>query len=189
MTTTDESDYTTDLFGSGGPASSGQKYYGKYRGTVVNNVDPLLIGRIQAFVPDVAAVLPSSWAMPCVPIAGIQSGAWMVPALGSDVWIEFEQGDPDFPIWVGGFWGSPAHVPALAQAGVPGSPSIVLQTLTQNMLMISDAPGPAGGILLQCKLASISVSEAGIIIQNGQGASITLTGPTVAVNLGALVVT
>ena len=48
-----------------------KRYYGKYRGTVINNVDPMQIGRIQAMVPDVAALLPSSWAMPCIPVAGI----------------------------------------------------------------------------------------------------------------------
>ncbi|MDQ1436894.1 MAG: hypothetical protein QOK43_523 [Acidimicrobiaceae bacterium] len=175
---------------SGGEGSGGGgHFYGKYRATVLNNIDPMGIGRIQAFVPDVSAVLPSSWCMPCVPITGVQSGIHVVPAIGAGVWIEFEQGDPDYPIWVGGFWGSRADVPALAQAGVPGSPSIVLQTQTQNTLMISDAPGPAGGILIKARSgASISVSDTGIIIQNGQGASLVLQGPQVIVNLGALVV-
>ncbi|MDQ1443863.1 MAG: hypothetical protein QOI20_327 [Acidimicrobiaceae bacterium] len=173
----------------GGGSGGGGQFYGKYRATVLNNIDPMGIGRIQAFVPDVSAVLPSSWCMPCVPITGVQSGIHVVPAIGAGVWIEFEQGDPDYPIWVGGFWGSRADVPALAQAGVPGSPSIVLQTQTQNTLMISDAPGPAGGILIKARSgASISVSDTGIIIQNGQGASLVLQGPQVIVNLGALVV-
>ena len=71
-------------------------------------------------VPDVSNVLPSTWAMPCVPFAGIQSGFYAVPAIGSQVWVEFEQGNPDYPIWVGCFWGSAGDVPALALAGVPG---------------------------------------------------------------------
>jgi hypothetical protein len=45
------------------------KHYGKYRGTVTENVDPMQLGRIQAMVPDVSGLLPSSWAMPCVPVA------------------------------------------------------------------------------------------------------------------------
>ncbi len=81
------------------------KFHGKYRGTVVNNVDPEQRGRIQALVPDVSGLIPSSWAMPCVPFAGKQSGVYVVPQIGAGVWIEFEQGDPDYPIWVGGFWG------------------------------------------------------------------------------------
>ncbi len=57
-------------------------FYGKYRGTVMNNIDPLLIGRIQAIVPDVAGFIPSSWAMPCVPVAGINMGVFTVPPIG-----------------------------------------------------------------------------------------------------------
>ena len=86
----------------------------------VNNVDPMQIGRIQAIVPDVSGVVPTSWAMPCVPVAGINTGVFTVPPIGSGVWIEFEQGDPDYPIWVGGFWGTAAEVPVLAHAVPPG---------------------------------------------------------------------
>ena len=45
--------------------SQEEKYFGKYRGTVVNNVDPLQIGRILVMVPDVSGIVPTSWAMPC----------------------------------------------------------------------------------------------------------------------------
>ena len=41
--------------------------YGKYRATVVNNIDPLQIGRIQVLVPDAAGLVPSTWAMPSPP--------------------------------------------------------------------------------------------------------------------------
>ena len=163
--------------------------YGKYRGTVVNNVDPMGIGRIQAIVPDVAGVAPGSWAMPCLPLAGMNSGIFAVPLPGSGVWIEFERGDPDRPIWVGGFWGSAAEVPLLAHAVPPAVPGITLQTPLKNGLVISDLPGPAGGILIQTATgAMISVSDVGIVISNGKGAVINMTGPSVDVNLGALTV-
>lgn len=165
------------------------KYYGKYRGTVFNNIDPEQCGRIQAFVPDVLGIAPSSWAMPCFPIAGKQMGAYMIPQIGSGVWIEFEQGDPDFPIWAGCFYGIVAEVPPLALAGNPASPSIVLQTSLQNTLVISDLPGPTGGIMLKSATgATIIVNDTGITIQNGKGASIVMAGPTVTINNGALVV-
>jgi uncharacterized protein involved in type VI secretion and phage assembly len=167
-----------------------KQFFGKYRGTVFNNVDPMQMGRLQAMVPDVANVLPSSWAMPCFPFAGIQNGAFAVPAIGSGVWIEYEQGNPDYPIWSGCFWGSAAEVPALALAAPPALQQIVLQTVGQNTLLISDVPGPTGGILMKTTAgAMISISETGIIIDNGQGAMITLTGPSVTVNEGALMVT
>ena len=163
--------------------------YGKYRGTVINNVDPMQIGRIQAMVPDVAGFVPSTWAMPCVPVAGINNGLFTVPMIGSGVWVEFERGDPDYPIWVGGYWGIAAEVPVLARMVPPAVPGITLQTPLKNGLIISDVPGPTGGILIQTATgAMISVSDVGIIISNGKGAVINMTGPTVDVNLGALTV-
>jgi uncharacterized protein involved in type VI secretion and phage assembly len=167
-----------------------KQFFGKYRGTVLNNVDPMQMGRLQAIVPDIANIIPSSWAMPCVPVAGIQAGILAVPVIGSGVWIEYEQGDPDYPIWSGCFWGSAAEVPALALAAPPALQQIVLQTIGQNTVLISDVPGPTGGILLKTTAgAMISISDTGIIITNGQGATITLTGPSVTVNEGALMVT
>jgi uncharacterized protein involved in type VI secretion and phage assembly len=163
------------------------KFYGKYRGTVMENVDPLQTGRILVQVPDVSNVLPSTWALPCLPFTGIQSGFYAVPAIGSQVWVEFEQGNPDYPIWVGGFWLTAADVPALALAGVPGLQQVVIQTTTQNTLLISDVPGPTGGILLKSSTgALISITDIGITISNGQGAMLTMTGPAVTVNEGAL---
>ncbi|MCG7756167.1 MAG: phage baseplate assembly protein V [Nitrosomonas sp.] len=146
-----------------------------------------------AMVPDVLGMTPSSWALPCVPMAGKQQGVFMVPQLGSGVWIEFEQGNPDYPIWVGGFWGVAAEVPALALAPPPIPPgqNIVMQTTGQNMLLLSDsAPTPvSGGIVLKSATgAMFVVNDSGIYISNGKGAMITMVGPTVTINNGALVV-
>ncbi|RDD82151.1 baseplate assembly protein [Dyella tabacisoli] len=165
------------------------RYYGKYRGTVLNNIDPMQIGRIMALVPDVSSFLPSSWAMPCMPWGGIQTGVFCVPIIGAGVWIEFEQGDPDYPIWSGCYWGSAAEVPAAALLSPPPVPAITMQTPLQNSLSISDLPGPTGGIMIKSMTgATITVNETGIIIQNGQGASISMVGPSVTINAGALVV-
>jgi hypothetical protein len=185
--------------------SEANKHYGKYRGTVINNIDPEQRGRIMAFVPDVLGIIPSSWAMPCVPIAGKLEGTFMVPQIGAGVWIEFEQGDPDYPIWVGGFWGSAPEVPAaaLVPPAVPPGQNIVIQTTLQHSLIISDAipvpvpapiPAPAppgtGGIILRSPSgAMVVVNDTGIYIHNGKGASIELIGPTVMINKIALVVT
>jgi uncharacterized protein involved in type VI secretion and phage assembly len=157
--------------------------YGKYRGTVIDNVDPLQMGRLLVQVPDVSNVIPSTWAMPCVPFTGIQCGFFVVPPVGAGVWIEFEQGNSDYTIWTGGFWGSAA----VALAGPPGVQQIVIQSFTENTLMISDVPGPTGGILLKSNTgALIAINDTGITISNGQGATIVLTGPSVTVNEGAL---
>jgi len=167
-----------------------KKFFGKYRGTVVNNLDPMQIGRIQVLVPDVSNIMLSSWAMPCVPVAGIQTGIFTVPPISAGVWVEFEQGDPDYPIWVGGFWGTAAEVPALAHAVPPVLFGITLQTTLQNGIVISDVPGPTGGIMLKSTTgATLIVNDTGIYIQNGKGASIVMVGPTVTVNQGALMIT
>jgi hypothetical protein len=170
-----------------------RKYYGKYRGTVLINVDPEFRGRIMAQVPDVFGLLPSSWALPCVPLAGKSQGTFMVPQIGAKVWIEFEQGDPDHPIWTGGFWGLSAEVPAmgLVPPAVPPGQNIAIQTTGQALLLLSDsAPTPvSGGIILQSLTgAKIVVNDSGIYIDNGKGASITMIGPTVTVNQGALTI-
>lgn len=176
------------------PTTNSTKYYGKYRATVVNNLDPEQRGWIQAIVPDVLGLIPSSWAMPCVPIAGKQQGIFMIPQIGASVWIEFEQGDADYPIWVGGFWGIAAAVPALALAPPPIPPgqNIVVQTTLQNSIILSDStPTPlTGGIVLKSATgATIVVNDSGIYIQNGKGASLTMLGPTVTINNGALIIT
>lgn len=165
------------------------QYFGKYRGTVLNNVDPLQLGRLLVVVPDVSNVIPTTWAMPCAPVGGAQTGFYAVPPIGSGVWVEFEQGDPDHPIWVGSFWGSAAEVPALARAAPPAVPLIALQTVLQNGIVISDLPGPTGGIVLKTTTGvSLIVNDTGIYLNNGKGATITLVGTAVAINGTALTV-
>ncbi|MFZ0420285.1 MAG: phage baseplate assembly protein V [Candidatus Sulfotelmatobacter sp.] len=176
--------------------STPQRFYGKFRGLVVDNLDPMQMGRIVAQVPDALGETPSSWAMPCVPAAGIQAGCFFVPPIGSQVWMEFEQGNPDYPIWSGGFWGQASDIPMLALAPPPVVPSagqnIVLQTSGQNTLVISDAaPTPAtGGIILQSSAgATLIVNDSGIYLSAGPGmATISLTGSLVAINDTALTI-
>ncbi|MDD3873172.1 MAG: phage baseplate assembly protein V [Methanosarcina sp.] len=165
------------------------KFLGKYRGTVINNIDPEQKGRIQVIVPDVSNIMISSWALPCMPVGGIQTGMFAIPPIGAGVWVEFEQGNPDYPIWTGCFWGSTTEVPALAKMVPPAVSGITFQTTLQNGIIISDVPGPTGGIMLKSTTgASIIVNDTGIYIQNGKGASIIMTGPTVTINQGALTI-
>lgn len=181
-----------------------KKYYGKYPGTVLNNVDPERRGRLMLNVPDVLGVIPSSWAEACVPLAGPTGppmGVYLVPPIGAGVWVEFEKGDPNRPIWVGCRWGAQSDIPLAAQAGNPADPSLVLQSLLQQAIIISDMPPSppppvmpptptTGGIILRSTTgAYIVVNDAGIFISNGKGASIELLGPSVMINKVALVVT
>ena len=176
-----------------GPAESGP-YVGKYRATVLNNVDPEQRGRLMLSVPDVLGPIPSTWAEACVPLAGPTGpamGVYMVPPIGAGVWAEFEQGDLNYPIWSGCRWGGQSDVPSIAMAGNPADPNIVIQSLLQHSIMISDMPpSPAtGGIIIQSTTgAKIVVNDSGIYITNGKGATITMVGPTVDLNNCALTV-
>lgn len=78
-------------------------YFGKYRGTVTDNGDSTNRGRLKVHVPAVLGDL-EVWAMPCLPYAGNNVGVFMIPESGAGVWVEFEGGDPSYPIWTGGFW-------------------------------------------------------------------------------------
>jgi len=88
-----------------GYGHGGNRHWGKYRGKVKDNKDPLGIGRIQALVPAFGED-PINWAMPCTPYGGPQEGFYMIPPVGANVWIEFEGGDTNYPIWTGCFWGT-----------------------------------------------------------------------------------
>jgi len=105
-----------------GEAGGREKIYGKYRGIVLNNLDPLNLGRIQASVAEVLGEVPTGWATPCAPYAGTGSGFFSIPPVGAGVWIEFEAGDVSRPIWTGGYWGT-AEPPAVPPAP-PGTPTM-----------------------------------------------------------------
>lgn len=170
--------------------SEEKQYWGKYQGTVVNNVDPELRGRIQAIVPDISSVIPTTFAEACVPLAGPTGppmGVYMVPPVGAGVWIEFEHGDPNKPIWTGCRWGGQSDVPPLAHIGPPGIPNIVIQTVGQNAFIINDTPGPTGGIMLKSTsgASTIIINDTGITIN---GLTVTING-VVNINNGALAVT
>jgi Type VI secretion system/phage-baseplate injector OB domain len=83
-----------------------RRFFGKYRGKVVNNRDPLHLGRLQVEVPAILGDRRDSWALPATPYAGKDVGFFMIPPIGTNIWVEFEAGDADYPIWAGCFWGS-----------------------------------------------------------------------------------
>lgn len=159
-------------------------FFGKYRGKVENNVDPMQMGRVQVSVPAVLGPGKMSWAMPCAPFAGPGVGLFLVPPTGANVWVEFEAGDPHYPIWSGGFWGTgeaPAS-PALAEMKVLKTDCI---TLT-----LSDLAG-GGGFTLEVSPPAVTtplkiVCDASGIELNSGTPSVKLTVTSVSVNNGAL---
>ncbi|MFN2166009.1 MAG: phage baseplate assembly protein V [Anaerolineae bacterium] len=167
---------------------------GKYRGKVVNNVDPMMLGRIIALVPGVSD-LPLSWATPCVPYAGRGVGLFAVPPIGANVWIEFEGGDPGKPIWTGCFWGK-GEVPA--QPALPTTKvfKTELVTLSVNDLMAEvklEVKTPAGlqtvamnasGIKLSSNVVTVTIAQPAIELKNAT-ASVSVAPQAVALKNGA----
>lgn len=161
-----------------------ERFYGKYRGKVENNIDPQQLGRLQVSCPAVLGDGRSAWALPCTPYAGSGVGLFLIPPNDANVWVEFEGGDPDYPIWAGCFWGlaeTPAK-PALASTKLLKTESIQLE--------LDDLPG-AGGFTLKvgppavAVPATLKISATGIEISCAAG-KIQLSASGVSVNDGAL---
>jgi hypothetical protein len=180
-----------------------KQFYGKYRGQVLNNVDPQGLARIQVSVPAVLGQGRLSWAMPCVPYAGPGVGFFAIPPVGANVWVEFEGGDPDYPIWSGCFWGAVGEVPAQ-----PAVPEVKIFKTEGVSLTLSDLPGEGGLTLetgppvvelplklvmsatgLQIELAdqpvTVNIQPESIELRNGSR-SIVLAPTSVSINEGAL---
>lgn len=142
------------------------RYYGKYRGFVQDNQDPLGMGRLQALVPDVLHDVPSTWALPCTPYAGPNAGQFTVPPKDAGVWIEFEAGDTSHPIWSGAWWG-PGEVP-MDEQSTPVQPDTKILRSDKGLLValndnaqtitLSDSSGS--------NLMTIKVQEGTIRIQS-----------------------
>jgi uncharacterized protein involved in type VI secretion and phage assembly len=164
-----------------------QQLYGKYRGIVRNNADPLRIGRIQAEVTDVYGTELSGWALPSMPASGEDMGMFVVPGPGANVWIEFEQGDPRRPIWSGCFWGDAATDAASVpeQAGTTPQMKIVLQTGAGTQLVLDDTPGTGGITLMLPTGDKLSLTTQGITLQTAAGDKLSLAAAGVTLQTAA----
>ncbi len=169
---------------------SENRFVGKYRGLVSDNQDPLQRGRIRAYVPDVFGSQESGWAQPCVPFAGDKMGFFAVPPVQTPVWMEFEGGDPDYPIWVGCRWEDAKDLPALpgSYKSDPGS-VVMICTKAGHSLLLDDAQSSGGITLKTSGGQKIVINGQGIEIDNGSGAKIELKNNQVSINGGALEVT
>jgi uncharacterized protein involved in type VI secretion and phage assembly len=161
----------------------GPPFFGKFRGKVTDNLDPLMLGRVRVKAPDVYGDNESGWAMPALPYTGKDVGLFLIPPTDASVWVEFEHGDPDYPIWAGGFW-APGEPPVS-----PAVPDMKVLKTDIATITLNDLPG-AGGITIETKSGmKIKIDTTGIEITNGAGASVKLSGPQVSINSGALEVT
>jgi len=163
------------------------RFFGKYRGKVETNLDPLGMGRLQVSCAAVLGTTTLAWAMPCSPYAGPGVGLFMIPPVGAQLWVEFEGGDVDFPIWSGGFWGT-----GDAPSPAPGPQQIAAKILKTDAvtLTLSDLPG-GGGVTLEVNppavalAAKVEITSTGITISLS-ASKIEITAAGVAINGDAL---
>ena len=156
---------------------NGPPFYGKYRGVVTDNADLLMLGRIRAKVQDVLGDNESGWALPAAPYAGKGVGLFLLPPTGASVWIEFEHGDPDYPIWSGCFWAQ-GEVPATNAP--PLLPNIKVLKTDQCTITLDDTPG-IGGVTIET-----TVGSGAKIVMNMQGVEITCSSNKVSISLASV---
>ena len=111
------------------------RFFGKYRGVVKSNQDPTQRGRLEVLVPAVMDREPV-WAMPCVPYAGDNMGIYTMPEPGTGVWVEFEAGDPSYPIWTGCYWAD-GQVPQ-NERGTAATPPLKIIRSQQGLMVTLD---------------------------------------------------
>jgi hypothetical protein len=158
---------------SGKRSMAAKKLYGKYRGVVLDIAEDRLSVSVPAALGSMAV-----WADICLPVQMGLSSA--LPPVGTAVWIEFEGGSLGLPLCTGRILDQ-ADPPSPAAETILRTPSGANITITQT---------PDGGVALSLGAGgTISLSPEGIVLDNGRGASVTLKGPTVSINAGALAVT
>lgn len=151
------------------------RFYGKYRGTVVD-VDASTL-RIKARVPAVLGEAVSGWCQPCVPYAGDKVGFFFVPDVGAGVWIEFEGGDVSYPIWVGCYW----RTGELPEDATPATRGVV--TAAPHKLLFDDAASEI--TLADASDGSVTFDSSGVTAARGSK-KVAVSDASVSVNDGGL---
>lgn len=147
-----------------------KKVYGVMTGRVINDLDPLTLGRVQVQLPAIDSVDLSPWARVAVLMAGPLHGTYMIPNIGDEVLVAFEQGDVNAPYVIGSLWSamSPPPLPS------PVPQIRVIKTLAQNQIMITEVP-PSITIQVLSTGQTILISPTGIQILSG--ANVVNLGP------------
>ncbi|MEM1177005.1 MAG: phage baseplate assembly protein V [Acidobacteriota bacterium] len=132
------------------------RFYGKYRGEVIENDDLEARGRILAIVPAIPGSL-LNWAMPCVPYGGEAVGFYSIPPIGANVWIEFEGGNPSYPIWSGCFW-EEGEFPEPMALDPADAPLVKMWRTAFSTFVMNDTPAE-GGIILETSEPAVEVPD------------------------------
>jgi phage baseplate assembly protein gpV len=134
-----------------------RRAFGKYRGFVTDNVDPQKLARVKLRVPSLLGEAETDWALPCLPCGGMTNrGLFSVPETGAQVWVEFEGGNLDFPIWTGTFWQQTEDIPEEVQ----DQPTTwVLRTTRGHVLLLEDKDGSETVRLLHASGAQLEMDK------------------------------
>jgi uncharacterized protein involved in type VI secretion and phage assembly len=160
------------------------RHYGKYRGRVVDNADPTSRGRLQVVIPALLAG-QAVWAMPCAPYAGPQVGFFALPPVDAGVWVEFEGGDLDLPIWSGCFWADGQI------AAADAAPAVKFWITDSVSIRIDD---DAGEIVIKTQGATLTLTsseitaEANTITEKAMSSQTQVSASGFDVNNGAFTV-
>lgn len=159
--------------------------FGKYRGRVLDNQDPENLGRIQVSVPYIMGETPlANWAMPCVPYAGPNAGMFTVPPVEANVWIEFEGGNINYPIWSGVYW-EREQLPEAATG-----PLIKLFKTEKTSFMIDDTTGACTlETQTEAGVFKLSLDQTGIKLIGSEQVTITVSDKTIELKNNMLTVT
>lgn len=129
--------FVTEPFTEGIDENIRQEYFGKYRGFVTDNEDPDRLGRLKLIVPSLLETSELEWALPCMPFGGLpEYGFFMIPEVGAQVWVEFEQGNLAYPIWTGTFWQPESEVPE--EISSDGPTARLIKTPSGHILHMED---------------------------------------------------
>ena len=150
------------------------RYFGKYRGLVVDNLDPDKRGRLKVRVPSVLGEATTDWALPCFPYGGgADLGLIAVPPVGAMVAVEFMEGDLSSPIWTGAFWRSADEVPA--EVAGDGASTKLLKTDSGHVLSFDDQEGEEAIALRSAAGAVLALDpDGGIALTDKNGATVTI---------------
>ena len=149
------------------------KYFGKYRGTVVDNLDPEKMGRVRLVVPSILGTTELDWALPCLPFGGLADQGWFsVPEIEAQVWVEFEEGELSQPIWTGTFWQKGDDVPEAAALEEPTTR--LMKSPAGHTFQFDDKEGEEKILLQHMAGAELAIDENGTVtIKDAAGAQAT----------------
>ncbi len=145
------------------------RYYGKYRGLVEDNKDPENRGRLRLRIPSVLGKdVVSGWALPCAPYGGMpDQGFFFIPEEQAGVWVEFEEGNLDYPVWVGTFWAKPGGESELPKANgqVQDPPTQkIIKTKKGHTIRLEDAEGDQKIVISHGGGARIEIDKNGSVL-------------------------